>query len=92
MAKPASVSSIKGQKHYRQDRPREGSALRHVYDLLLTGLPIATRGLYGKGFGACKEQLCCFYGMELIIPQRGYVQCIGIWDGLVLVPLHKLEQ
>lgn len=92
MAKPASVSAIKGQKRYRQDKPREGSGLRRVYDLLLTGEPIATKGLYGRlSFGVCKEQLCSFYGMELIIPKRGYIQCIGIWDGLVLVPIHKLD-
>jgi hypothetical protein len=92
MAKPASVAAIKGQKRFRRERPREGSGLRHVYDLLLTGLPLRTRGLYGpRRFGVCKEQLCNFYGMELVTPKRGYIQCIGIWDGSELVPLHKLD-
>ncbi len=74
--------------------PREGTELRRLYDLLLSGEPVTCQKTLarGEGAGAYIEQLRSFYNCEIeTLPRRqGFAKLLGRWDGPYFVSIERL--
>lgn len=89
-----SAHQIKNNLPPKKQKPKDGTTLRRLYDLLLTGELIqVTRLVTHIYWREAKRQLRDHYCLELI-GYPGYgggVKCIGIWDGPFLVPIERYE-
>jgi hypothetical protein len=99
MGRPRSAHSIKtNSKTTHWDKPKEGTRLRRIYDLLITGAAFKAtgpNGIFVKGqWTSAKQSLEIFYGLEIETKTgpRGYVRCVGIWDNDVLIPIERVNQ
>lgn len=98
MSRPLSAFQMKTNVSRRQsDKPKAGTKLRKMYDMLITGniVHLSEMGFSGKKvsrWGSYKVQLRDFYGLEFrhSKPKAG-VQVVGIWDGPYLVPIERLD-
>lgn len=93
MSRNPTVSQLKSKNpRVLSDKPREGTKLRRMYDLLLTGQSIKVMEIYPKrgSWKSDRDKLRDFYGLEFAIskPHQG-IRCIGVWDGPYLVPIEE---
>lgn len=73
--------------------PREGTKLRRLYDLLLTGAWINAQDTVGGTYaGSALEDLRSYYNCEIEGRQCRGSRMKGRWDGDRFIPLERLDE
>jgi hypothetical protein len=83
---------MSGARHPRQERmrlPREGTAIRRVFDLLCAGATVPVSRMSSNN--QALEQLRSFYDCEIVSGPAGS-RMLGRWDGPYFVPVERLYQ
>lgn len=79
-----------------QEKPREGSKLRILYDRAMTGDWFIVSDIYLTNKYNMINQLRLFYELEIIDQRRfrkpSLYKCIGRWDGTTLRSIEDVKE
>lgn len=79
-----------------QEKPREGTKLRALYDLAITGRWFSLEEIGAKAAGNMLKNLSLFYELEIVARRRAkkssLYRCSGIWNGTELHTIADVEQ
>lgn len=80
-----SVASIKGNSHFQNPKPREGTRLREVYDLFYLNKGLPVEFFHSGKDNSSLIKLIDFYGLDIRCISRGKWVLAGEWFGKVYV-------